>query len=97
LKRTKGRNLSERLERYEESALRFARELEVPFTNNQAERDLRGAKVKQRVSGGFRALSGAASYSQIWSFVLTLRKLKRRVYEELASVIRGNQFEILRT
>jgi transposase len=61
LKRTKGRNLLGRLERYEESVLRFAREAEVPFTNNQAERDVRGAKVKQRVSGGFRASSGAAS------------------------------------
>ena len=97
LKRTKGRNLLERLQRYEEAVLRFAREALVPFTNNQAERDLRGAKVKQKVSGGFRAASGAASYSRIQSFILTLRKLNRQVYEELVSVIRGNQFEILKT
>ena len=97
LKRTKGRNLLERLKRHEESVLRFGREAAVQFTNNQAERDLRGAKVKQRVSGGFRAASGAAGYCRILSFVLTLLKLKRQVYEELVRVIQGHQCEILKT
>lgn len=53
LKQSKGRNLSERLRKYEEAVFRFASQAEVPFTNNQAERDIRQVKVKQRVSSGF--------------------------------------------
>ena len=97
LKRTKGRNLLERLKKYKESVLLFAKEKEVPFTNNQAERDIRPTKVKQKTSGGFRAESGTESYSRIHSFISTLRKLNRQVFQELLSVIAGNSFEIFQT
>jgi len=50
------------MQKHKESVLRFARESEVPFTNNQAERDIRPIKVKQKMSGGFRAQSGTESY-----------------------------------
>lgn len=93
-KRSKGRNLLERLRKYEEAVLRFARQAEVPFTNNQAERDIRQVKVKQRTSSGFRATSGSESFSRIHSFVSTLRKQGRKVFEELQAVIAGNPFEV---
>lgn len=97
LKRTKGRNLLERLKKYKESVLLFAAETEVPFTNNQAERDIRPSKVKQKTSGGFRAMSGSESYSRIQSFISTLRKQNRQVFQELLSVITGNPFELFQT
>ncbi len=97
LKRTKGRNLLERLKKYKESVLLFATEAEVPFTNNQAERDIRPTKVKQKTSGGFRAMSGTQSYSRIHSFISTLRKQNRQVFQELLSVITGNPFELFQT
>ena len=93
-KRTKGRNLLERMEKHQEAVLRFAREEQVPFTNNQAERDLRPAKIKQKVSGGFRARSGTESYCRINSFISSLRKQSRQVFQELLSLIKGNRFEI---
>lgn len=97
LKRTKGRNLLERLTKHQAAVLRFAKEEDVPFTNNQAERDIRPSKVKQKMSGGFRAASGTESYCRIQSFISTLRKLNRQVFQELLSVIAGNPFEILQT
>lgn len=96
-KRSKGRNLLERLRKYEEEVLRFARQTEVPFTNNQAERDIRQVKVKQRVSGGFRAESGSESFSRIHSLISTLRKQGRKVFAELQAIIAGKPFEVFQT
>ena len=97
LKRTKGRNLLERLSKYRDSVMMFAKLEEVPFTNNQAERDIRPVKVKQKVSGGFRSASGSRSYTQIYSFISTMRKMKRQVFQELRSVIEGKPFVLFQT
>lgn len=97
LKRTKGRNLLERLRKYKEAVLRFAKEEEVPFTNNQAERDLRPTKIKQKMNGGFRAESGTQSYCRINSVISTLRKQSRQVFQELLSLIQGKRFELFHT
>jgi len=96
-KRTKGRNLLERLSKYSDSVLRFGKQEEVPFTNNQAERDIRPVKVKQKVSGGFRSASGSRSYTRIYSFISTMRKMKRQVFQELRSVIEGKPFVLFQT
>lgn len=65
-------NLWERLEKYETVVLLFAKEPHVPFTNNRAERDLRMAKVKQKVSGCFRTLQYAQAYCRISSYLQTM-------------------------
>lgn len=97
LKRTKGRNLLARLRKHQTAVLRFAQEADVPFTNNQAERDIRPTKIKQKMNGGFRAASGTENYCRIQSFTSTLRKQGRQVFQELLSVIRGRPFEIYQT
>lgn len=65
-------NLWERLKNYEVSVLLFAKNPNVPFTNNRAERDLRMAKVKQKVSGCFRKIIYAHAYCRISSYLQTL-------------------------
>ena len=89
-KRTKGRNLLDRLILHQDAVLAFAFDQGVPFTNNQAERDLRPVKVKQRVSGCFRTESGAAVYARISGFVSTMRKNGRNVVDQLTDVLSGS-------
>jgi transposase len=92
--RTKGRNLLERLIKYKQAVLAFALYDEVPFTNNQAERDLRPVKVKQKIAGCFRTLVGAQHYARISGFISTARKQHRHVFKELRQIFLGDSFLI---
>jgi len=74
LARSKSRNLLERLRDFEADVLRFMVENEVPFSNNQAENDLRMTKVQQKISGCFRSWDGAKMFCRIRSYLSTCRK-----------------------
>jgi transposase len=65
-------NLWERLKKNESEVLLFAKDPPVSFTNNRAERDLRMAKVKQKVSGCFRTFQYAQAYCRISSYLQTM-------------------------
>ena len=89
-KQTSGRNLLDRLVAHQAAVLAFAFEPDVPFTNNEAERALRGAKIKQKVSGGFRTQAGAATYARLSGFIATIRKQQQPVVEQLVHVLKGS-------
>ena len=72
--RRTGHNLLLRLANRREDVLRFLTDPNVPFTNNQAERDARMMKVKQKISGCFRSLDGALDFAVIRSFISTAKK-----------------------
>jgi len=74
IKRSKARNLLERLRDYEADVLRFMDNPLVPFTNNQGERDLRMTKVQQKISGCFRSHQGALMFCRIRGYLSTCRK-----------------------
>ena len=65
-------NLWERMQKHETAVLRFAKHPDVAFTNNRAERDLRMAKVKQKVSGCFRTRKYAQAYCRISSYLQSM-------------------------
>lgn len=72
---TKARTLINRFRRYEDMILRFATDLSVPFTNNEAERALRPVKVQQRTSGGaWRTMQGLADFAIVHSYLDTANK-----------------------
>ena len=74
LKRSKARNLLERLQYYEEDVLRFMENPAVPFTNNLGERDIRMTKVQQKISGCFRSGEGAEIFCRVRGYLSTCRK-----------------------
>jgi len=91
-KRTKGRNLVERLIKEKDAILAFAFNEEVPFTNNLAERDIRPVKVKMKVSNCFRSMEGAEIYARIESFVSTARKNNQNIFDQLTNTLNGYNF-----
>lgn len=89
-KRRVGHNLLRRLQAYQADVLRFLNEVEVPFTNNQAEQDLRMMKLKQKISGGFRSLQGATDFACIRSVLSTARKRGLNLLKVLEAALHGD-------
>jgi transposase len=90
-KKTKAENLLARLEEYHVEITRFSENFEVPFDNNQAERDIRNVKVKQKVSGGFRTEDGADDYAKTSSVIGTVVKFGKSVYDTIRGLFEGNK------
>lgn len=87
--RSKSRNLLERLRDFEDDVLRFMDYSEVPFTNNQGERDLRMTKVQQKISGCFRSMQGAEIFCAVRSYLSTCRKHQVSMGEALECLFDG--------
>ncbi len=77
-------NLARRLQKHKEGCLRFLTDLRTPFTNNEAERDIRMNKVHEKISGGFRSLQGACNFAGMRSVIVTARKQGWNILQILA-------------
>lgn len=93
----KALNLNKRLSKYATETLNFMIDPEVPFTNNLAERDIRMTKVKQKVSGCFRSLTGAKYYARIRSYILTCQKHGISAQESLQRLFSDDPPDFLKT
>jgi transposase len=87
--RSTARNLLERLQKFENETLRFMDDEIVPFSNNQAENDLRMTKVQQKISGCFRSMDGAKMFCRIRSYLSTCRKQGVSASEGLRLLFQG--------
>lgn len=90
IKRSKARNLLERLSNYEEDVLRFMGNTLVPFTNNLGENDIRMTKVQQKISGCFRSEEGAKIFCRVRGYLSTCRKQQINASQALMLVFEGN-------
>ena len=81
--RRTGHNLLLRLATRKQDTLRFLHDPTVPFTNNQAERDGRMMKLRQKISGGFRSAEGAMDFALIRSLFSTAKKQGWNVIDAL--------------
>jgi transposase len=93
-KQSAAKNLLDQLLRRAEQVLAFLDDLSIPFTNNQAERDLRMVKVQQKIAGTFRSEDGATAFCRIRSYLSTMRKQGHPMLAALAAVFAGHPLPI---
>lgn len=81
--------LLNRLEKYGRNHLLFLHDFSIPFDDNISERDLRKAKNRQKMAGGFRKESGHEMYCAILTIIETMKKRKMGLIENLKELFMG--------
>jgi transposase len=83
-------NLAAAFATHRRSILRSMYNLDVSFTNNQAERDLRPTKLHRKISGCFRSQAGAERFAYLRSYLSTTRKNGVAAIDALTRLFEGN-------
>lgn len=94
-KKGKARALIDRFIQYKGEVCLFINDFNIPFDNNQAERDIRMVKVKQKVSGCFRTESGADTFTTIMSYIGTANKHKIDTFTAIKATITNQSKSLL--
>lgn len=91
-KQSKALNLLDRFRDYTDGILAFMRDFNVPFDNNLAERDLRMMKLRQKISGTFRARKSLDDFCRIRGYISTAKKNGIGALDALHRMFCGNPF-----
>ena len=90
--KTREHNLLLSRQELADSILRFTTHSEVPFDNNQAERDLRMIKLLIKVSGCFRTFEAGTVFARNRAYISTLQKNGQDILEGITLALQGNAF-----
>ncbi len=82
--------LLNRLEKYRDNHLLFLKRMDVAFSNNMSERDLRKCKNRQKIAGGFRNLKGCTMFADILSLIETAKRQNFNVFDTILSVFQSS-------
>lgn len=89
-KRPKHVNLLDRLDTHRDEVLRYADDLRVPFTNNGSEQDIRPLKIRMKVAGCLRTMTGAQAFCRLRSYLSTAGKQGQSRFTALRMLHEGN-------
>jgi transposase len=81
--------LATRMKNREDDYLRFARDLRVPFSNNAAEQSIRMCKLRIKISGCMRSMTGAEEFCAIRSYLATAARHGIGALEALTTAFQG--------
>ena len=81
--------LARRLLGRQDDYLRFTTDWQIPADNNGSERDIRMVKLKQKVSGCLRTLTGARQFCAIRSYLSTAAKHGQQFFDALIMLTEG--------
>lgn len=79
-------NLAARMRDRKADVLRMLADTQAPWSNNQAERDLRMVKIQQKVSGTFRSTAGAEAFAACRSYIQTAAKHGKNLLDALVEL-----------
>lgn len=83
-------NLLDRLDGHRDEVLRFAADLRVPFTNNGSEQDVRPLKIRLKVAGCLRTMTGAQAFCRLRSYLSTAGKQGQPALQVMRMLHTGN-------
>ena len=81
--------LARRLLAREDDYLRYTHDPRVPFDNNAAEREVRMSKLRIKVSGSMRSMTGAQAFCAIRSYLSTAAKHGIGIKTQVPSLFDG--------